>query len=604
MTRSSRPKASPDTSAPDKRFIIVFNLAIITVGLLAQGFLATDYYVGLYNDDAGYLLKSWGLAFSGRCPICSLPFEPAGNPYAIGWPLFLVPFSLLFGGSLTLYRGISVTLTIITVLLAADLCRKRWGKLPAAMVALVLLFGESASDYGSTLMSEPFYAALVMLVVWLERFDDSWRHEVLQWSLAVLCAYTRAEGLVVVIALLLVRGLRKSWKLGLLYPAAFLVCWFLIKKSGLTAGGDHLDQSTTFFRADFPLWAYLIAWFKNQALLVGRAFFYGPAWLDRMFAVGLAALALYGAWMSPPRRPWLGHWLILGTSGALLLWPYLGSRYWLVTLPLWLIAALMVLPRRGQVIFLGATLVLQAGSWLAKERNRVDLEPTYELYKRLEGIETDEIVSSTHTFRAHAIAHRQSSPYQGAESLGPIARNLSVAGVPLLLWERNSNLIRNMEGKTQFSYPPFLDLWLERSTLFEVLYKSEAGVIVRLVAPKDKLEKAFDMWRQALAAQTLEDRKQSLSRGLQALPDLPELRVLWIYAALESQATVPAETSSYILNYFRQYPHDFDNAQVVVQALVQRGARATAEAVALLCYNEALRIGDSKSQRVFKTRKS
>jgi hypothetical protein len=586
-----------NTLTQERRFRLIFSLAIVFAGVLIQALLRSDYFVGFYNDDAAYLQKAWSFAFAGRCPVCSMQLEP--TTYAIGWPLFLTPFAWLAGGHLVVYRAVSVLLTIFTVILAADLCRKQFGRPQAILLALVLLLCQAALDYGSTLLSEPFYAAVIMTVVWLDDSRESRRFEIVKWLLAALCLCTRAEGILVPLALLASRGMKKSWRFGLLYPATFLFCWFALMRITQVPGAIHLGFSASFFEPGFPMFAYFTAWLKNQALLLGRAFFYGPAWLARAFAGALIVVTLYGAATSPRRREWLGFWLILGNSAALLFWPYLDSRYWFMTLPLWMLAALGALPRSGQLAALALTLVLQGGSLLTGGEHRGHLAPTFELYKNLDLVGQDEVVSSSLSLRVHQIAHRTGRSFQGAPSVGPIARNLSNADIEYLVWERKTSLIRNIQGTTQFEFPRSLDLWLERCPLFQVIYSNEAGVIVRLLAPREKLEEAFALWKQAFAAPDLESRKRSLKQALSVLPDLPELRILWIYAGLETQPFPAVETSKDAIDYFRQYPHDFENAQLVIKGLADRGAEPAAREIASFCYQEAQNNRDSRHQQLF-----
>ena len=586
-------------SRTDRRSGIVVGLTVIAMGLLTQSLLRPDYFVGLFNDDAGYLQKAWSLVFSERCPVCSSVIEP--TLYRIGWPLVLAPVAYFAEGHLEAYRLLSVSLTIVAALFAADLCRREFGSRYAVALAAVFFLSPVTLTYGNSLMSEPLYCAILMALVWSESHGRSRRYELVKWILVLACFSVRSEGIGVALAFLTSRGWKKNWKFGLLYPSLFLACVFILRAVSLSdpAAFAHLNQTTDVLASGFSKSEYLAAGIRNQVLLVGRSFFYASAWIDRTFGIFLVGLFLFGLATSLKQRQWIGSWLLFATGAALIIWPYLEARYWMATLALWVLVALWALPTRARVAFLIVTLGFQTYSLALYHGRSSRVERTHELYQRLQSLGPKEVVSSTCPIRVHMVAHRSSETFQGAESLGPIARNLAARGASVLIWEGQSGLLTSTLGSTQFQSPKHLDLWLTRSTLFEALYENEAGVIVRLVTPKEKLEQAFGFWAQANSAPSLELRKKSLREGLKVLPDLPELRVLWIFALLETRPFQPDQASDPILAYFRQYPHDFPVGQMVVQALQQLGSGSLARQVAGLCYQEAVRLGDVPAQQAF-----
>lgn len=577
------------------------------IGAACLSILKQPYFIGLYGDDACYLLQAMGFTNSGLCPNCSWNLESI--PYARGWSLVLVPFVYLLGDHYESYRVISGTLTVLAVILVCDLCRRVYGYLVAVLLGGVLLTSEGILVHGTTLMAEPLYLALISGLLWLDCRSRSTLGEgvgeggvgrqIGKGLLAGWCACTRAEGMVVVVALAVDTLVRRRWREFALQLGTASMVWVAVrvlwplkmvyaKESQLGFGG--LDN----------LLAYLWAWSMNQAMQLGMNLFLAPSWIERGVGGTLTALVVLAVLRQ--RRLRLEHWLLLGTAMALFLWPYYTPRYWTGLLPVWLFCALSGLPRRAQVGLLCALLTAQVISLGSRERlsSVQETNAKVELWNRLDKTGPEEVVATPFPCRAHLWSHRSWTTFSGADSLGALTRNLLVQGADIVVWERQNNLIRGAQGQTLFPTPPSLDLWLERSTLYEVVYSNQAGVIARLKVPREQLDAAFVEWQEAFSKPQAGERLPALEHALRLVPDFPELRVLWFVTAAEVPGFSPQRVEQAITSYVGQYPHDFEVGAMGLSILRRLGRDEAANQVAALCLAEARRLGDARAETAFR----
>lgn len=579
---------------------VSFLAAIAVVGMAVLAVWGIPYYLGLYGDDACYLLQTFRFRTGGLCLICGKELQPM--PYAAGWSIFLLPFVDLFGDRVGLYRLLSGTLTICAVLLVADIARRSWGRIVAFLLALMLFTSDGVLGHATTLMSEPLYLFLIASLVWLDQTRDSLSAEVAKGLLAGCCFVTRGEGAVIAVALLAVTLQRRRWKAAALQLAvggSFVV--FLQKSWPVEL--SHEGQSRELFELMGINSSYLWAWLMNHLLLLGRVLWAAPAWLNRTVGFLLVILAIVAILRNRPRQLDLKHWILLGTLGALFFWPYLSIRYWVAVLPLWLLAGLKGLPRQLQIGLLSALLLAQVGSQLSQPRalseqavaSKMDF---LEALGKLNGT-GDGKIASVYPAREHFWSHRTWAPFIGAESLSPMARNLYATGAEMITWDRQSNLITNAAGGTQFVVPDYLDLWLERSTLFEVLYSNESGLVARVVVNEEKLGKAFELWQEAINAASPQQQLLLLKQALEEVPDLPEVRAFWLITATQVPGSSRDEIVKMATSYVEQYPHDFPVNALLVTSLAELGAVEQAASLAELSRKEAERLGNVAAVQMF-----
>jgi hypothetical protein len=378
---------------------------------------------------------------------------------------------------------------------------------------------------------------------------------------------------------------------------AFAISWGLLRWLLMISGAYHLDQTRSFFQSSFSKLDYLGAWIMNQLLLIGQGLVFAPSWLARLVAAALLLALILPAFRCSKARGRPGLWMVLGTSGALIFWPYLGTRYWLLSLPILLLSSLRALPPKAWRLVLPALCLLEI-IFVAKGLRRDDyhlVKPTRELYQSLASLDRSERVATVCPARVHIMSHLPTEVFLSAPSIGLIARNLAVEKCDVLIWEHHFPLVINMGGGVQVETPAYLGLWLERSGMFQVLYSNEAGVVVRLLSSQADIEAACQAWKQALEARTLVERDRWLEQGLQRVPDFYELRALRLLDDLQVKPFPKQRALPAILDLAKQYPHDFQLAGLILQGLRKSGNTSGAAEVAKLYLAEAQRLGDRKS---------
>jgi hypothetical protein len=565
-------------------------LATIVTQLLFAG----REFIGSFNDDACYLLKAFRIANDGNCVICQQAL--LDNPYQNGWPVLLAPFTFFLQSHLEIYRLVTLLIMTVGITLYADLYCRKLGRAQAVLLVAVLLSSSGVLGFSMTLMSEPLYFTLLAAVVWLEHVYPVGRGYLAQGILVAWCARTRSEGIIVLLALIATRLIARRWKPLLMGFAAFLVSIVVFDFFFPIPYNAHVEVSAGFFKSIVFRADYLYAWAMNHLLLFGQVFFSGPAWLNRVIALGLLLSTFVGAASAKKRAGWLGFWVFLGTCGALLFWPYLASRYWLAVVPLILVAALGYLPRRYQIGILSLLFLVNVSTRLVRptgdgaEQHRA----AQELYEGIEKLGSHEAVASQYSFRAHLFGHRVSIPFPSAQTLGVLARNLRASGADALVWESDARHLRNLQGTSLFQTPRHLSQWLARSTLFETVFRNEAGLVVRLTVPGEKLSNAVKLWNQAIATSGPQERLSLLNAALVEVPDFPELRVFWFDSALK--ASVPPEVAGEaILAHMKQYPHDFEAGIFAAGVLRQHGQLEQASEIIDLCLVEATILQDQEA---------
>jgi hypothetical protein len=563
--------------------------ALIGLGLATQYFLTPDYLVGVYSDDACYLLVAWRML--GDCPICGQAIPH--SPYAPGWPLVLAPFQTVFGAHVELYRLVSVGLTVASVILAARLFQTHGSKLSTFLFAATLFLSYGILANGSTLMSEPLYLFLAVLLVSLDSIAG-WPARLLQAGLAGFAATVRPEGAVLSIALALSHACRRRWSQALATPLVAWLAYKAVMGTFLPQATPHASQVQDFFAAGVPKGQYLLAWGMNQALLMGRAFFFAPPTLARLFAFALLLLVVIQVWKARQVKDALPVLIVLGTLGALLFWPYLSWRYWLVTLPFWLLLSVGHLrDSRQQTAMLAILLAFQVGFLLPRPQDSASQESERELYSALTTCtDPDELVGAAYPGRIRLWGHRAWGRMEAAESLGIFARNQDALNTRVVVWERAAGQIKNMSGTTWVSPPANLALWLERSPLFETLFNNEAGIIARLIAPPGQLARAIESWNQANQLSDPRERLAQLDQARAVLDDVPEIRLVWALTALQLPEPTLDRGAQELQRYYTQYPHDFPSAPLAMQQLARAGQPGIAKEIGKRCLEEAQRLGD------------
>ena len=206
-------------------------VVIGAVGLIAGIMIIDAAPVGVYADDAMYVILARSIATGQGLRVLNLP----GAPYAIhfppGYPLILSALWRLapsFPDNVMLFKAFNaVCLGIVAVGVARFMRERVGGPALAAGIGLLTAVSVPLLFLGALLLSELTFLALLMLVLAaLERFADErapiWRAVALGVAVGA-CALVRTHGVVLAPAAGLVLACRGRWRDAVtLVGAAFL----------------------------------------------------------------------------------------------------------------------------------------------------------------------------------------------------------------------------------------------------------------------------------------------------------------------------------------------------------------------------------------------
>jgi 4-amino-4-deoxy-L-arabinose transferase-like glycosyltransferase len=155
-----------------------FLIALISLSAFL-GFLRFDgIQVGMFYDDARYIILSESIATGQGYRLISFPYAPAEEAFPPGWPLLLAPFTYLFPGNYTVMKVLSFLFVLATIPLMYSLfaafLKRPYRELAVALAALnPLMIGAMG-----TVMSESAYLffsllALKLFILWEREKEPS-----------------------------------------------------------------------------------------------------------------------------------------------------------------------------------------------------------------------------------------------------------------------------------------------------------------------------------------------------------------------------------------------------------------------------------------------
>ncbi|UCC72696.1 MAG: glycosyltransferase family 39 protein [Gemmatimonadota bacterium] len=206
-------------------------------------------YVG--GDNAGYMILAESIRTGQGYTDIHLPNAPRHAQYPPVYPTLLA-FAGALGGRLVAFKILSAVFSTASLVLLFALGRVRLGL--SGGPALVAAFGLNAVllYYSHWVMSEALFVLLTLVALWAsDRMLQSWRWLATSMAFALLAYLTRAAGLPLLLALLLVLGLKRQWRhLAIAAAATVLVVggWWVWGR--LAAGEGALTYSSNFLLVD------------------------------------------------------------------------------------------------------------------------------------------------------------------------------------------------------------------------------------------------------------------------------------------------------------------------------------------------------------------
>ncbi len=385
-----------------------WSLGLICVGALAlvAGLVAVDHrVVGVFHDDAMYVILARALASGEGYRYLNLPGAPAATHFPPGYPVllaFVSWFAPAFPASVVVFKSLNAALLAAAAVLVSRLARQRaFGE----RAALVLGAASGASIpllvLGSLVLSEPLFLVLLLaLLAALEAFvaqrreatsgDEPHRGRRAQRALLLggavaIATLVRSHGLVLVPAVVLVLAHRRRWREAGMFVGAAVVC-LLPWQIWSAAHAGRLPEPLLGGYGSYAGW-----WLRGLREMGPNMI---PATLARtvpeslaMFAVlfsplrggaarvatlvALVALSGVGAWQLRRRLP-VTLLFLAGYVAIVLLWPFNPARFLWGIWPLLLLlvaagvqAALRMPWRPAWTTRLARAALLAASVWVA-----------------------------------------------------------------------------------------------------------------------------------------------------------------------------------------------------------------------------------------------
>ena len=382
-------------------------LAAASLTVLAA---APAQYLGRQQDDLLYLISAEALS-RGHYRLFTVTGAPPLTMITPGFPLLLLPVTLLFGENHAAHQAYAALALAALPWALWFWLRRRLDDETSALVAALAATSPIALSQSGAVMSEPFYALImVALLLTLEKPASGW--------LYLLLTQVRPAGLSAAAAL--------DWRR--LWPAAVGALLWSAWSYSVSGEVQELQELRLSFQGQ--------GWLFPLRVAFDNLLFYLSAWGNSYVPFGglalgtlLAALAAKGA-----RGP---AGLMLAGAGLMhLVWAWQYERYLLPLLP-WLLWGVAVALKRRAKPALAALLLAQTAlhtwRWALKPSPFAEPELRAAYAWLREHSKPDEALASALPVRDGYWAVRPASPLPRED----IARRLKSRGVRWVLWQKD-----------------------------------------------------------------------------------------------------------------------------------------------------------------------
>lgn len=348
----------------------------VTAALVAALVLAValsaipNWPIGVFQDDAIYVVLGKALANGDGYRYLNLPGAPYATHYPPGYPLLLAllwKVSPQFPQNVAVFTFVNAGFLALAAFLTFRFARGRLGlsTLGAAAVAAAGTVSVPALIFGVFVLSEPMFMACVLGVLLIaERAADrgNWRDAVLAGFAGGALAMVRTTGMFVIPALAIVLLLRRRFLAAVCAVAAgavFVVPWNLwVAAHGAEVApvlmgkyGPYNTWLTDAIRTHGLPWVWDVV-VKNARALYGMAWVMvtggptSPAFLRVPAAIAVGVLLAVGAVRLGRRAP-VTAWYLAAYMALVMIWPFEPTRFVWVLLPIF--AAMLALGVAGLV---------------------------------------------------------------------------------------------------------------------------------------------------------------------------------------------------------------------------------------------------------------
>ncbi len=544
-----------------------FLLALAVFGMVglfgARGFFS----LGDANDDAAYALVAYRLA-SGE----SFFLPGSSAQYLPGHPLLLAPFAWVLPpqGLRWVTSGLTCLTACLVAWLTASKLQDRWS---GFLVGTLFLLNPVTLTHGSTLLAEPTFAFLVMVLLlavehFLERdINSRWGYGLglgIGWM-----ALVRTEGLA--LGLFLIGRLWWSkatvpWRAMVAFATPFASYWALLRVNRET--GAHYQQLQGFYQ-DKSLVEAIFLSLKSTGGAVAH-------FLELPAAAGflLLGLGLLGALAGGRKEGVLSTpTTVVVLVAPLTLWPYPDPRYWMAAFPLLLYTSGLLLSTTSRRVFYFVLLLaMVAPVWkvfgVSAEHLSLDQE-RWECYRwlREESGPTELVMTLSH-LRLTLRTDRPAVPTPQAESFCDFLAQVCQRGVRYYHHDPSFRLKRDLWDRPQ-AQPFQPEPWLKACSFSPTVVATRWDSLYRFEMDPDQYLTAYHHYRQAFG-KSPEQAEQELKKCLRLVDDFPEARVLLAWLWLQKAGSA-ADGVFLLETVHQQYPPYWAATRLLAEALEAQG---------------------------------
>ena len=323
-------------------------LAVAVLALVTGVAIVDRYHVGVFHDDAMYVILSKAIASGQGYRYINLPDAPSASHFPPGYPLVLAALwkvAPAFPANLLLFKLVNVVLFVACAVLVTQLAFERLGSTRVALaLGAVTAVSVPLLVLVSMVLSETLFLAVLLAALLVgERLNSGGEHPRRAVAAGVIVGMSmlvRAHGVVLLLALLipLVRGRR--WRdAGLVASGAAIAVlpwtlWSALHAGALAAplAGNYGSYAAWWMRGFREMGPVMIPETVRRTGAEGSAMLaalFSPARSSSAHAatlVFLATLAAAGAW-SLRGRAQVTLWFLAGYMAIVLVWPFPPTRF-------------------------------------------------------------------------------------------------------------------------------------------------------------------------------------------------------------------------------------------------------------------------------------
>ena len=323
-------------------------LAVAMLALVVGIAIVDRYHVGVFHDDAMYVILSKAIASGQGYHYINLPDAPSASHFPPAYPVVLAvlwKIAPAFPANLLLFKLLNAVLFALCAVLVTQLAFERLGSTGVALaLGAVTAVSVPLLVLVTMVLSETLFLVVLLSTLLLgERLaaaEGKPKRAVAAGVMVGLAMLVRAHGVVLLVAMLIALGRRRRWRdAGLLAAgAAVLVLpwsiWSSLHASTLAAplAGNYGSYAAWWLRGFHDMGLDMIPeTLRRTTTEAGSmlAALFSPARASIAHAatlVFLATLGAAGAW-SLRRRAEVTLWFLAGYVAIVLIWPFPPTRF-------------------------------------------------------------------------------------------------------------------------------------------------------------------------------------------------------------------------------------------------------------------------------------